>query len=306
MDSITFEEAAVIWGETYGAERRKTYATDDIRRLNKYILPAIGQMRLNELKRRDIARMHSRVSARAPIEANRCLGLVRSIMNKMTEWEYFDGRNPTDLVEKSPEKPRTKVIFGEDLARIMIALSHVPHSDAFYLMLFSGLRTSEALGAKWEDLRGNVLILRETKNKKDHEVLLPFWLAESLQDRRVEGEALSEYIFTSIKVGREGERLWSLRRHWRKACKMAGIRGFVPHDLRRTFATESARAGATPGQIAGALGHSSPRVTKKHYIHLQVFNARKCFEIAHEALQAQIVNFSGFGENKFFSQRLAA
>jgi integrase len=57
---------------------------------------------------------------------------------------------------------------------------------------------------------------------------------------------------------------------WRKACKRAGVVGVTFNDLRGTFVTRAAIAGATEPEIATVTGHSLRgvrAVLDSHYLH---------------------------------------
>lgn len=291
MEDMTFMEAANVWGEMYGSVKRKTYSTDDIRRLNKHILPGIGNMKISEIRRRDLARLHLKISRKAPIEANRCLGLIQAIYNKLIEWEYHEGGNPADTIKKNHERAREEVVAPEDLERLLIAISQASHSEAFLLILFCGLRISEALGAQWQNLRGSELLVEKTKNTKSHIVFLPAWLASSLEDRR--HDAVSEYIFTSRKPGQKGKRIYDLRKPWDKIRRESGLLHVKLHVLRATFATIAAESGATEEEVSKALNHSSVAITKKHYIHLKVSKSKKAFEAAHRGIESHLTRIEG-------------
>lgn len=86
-------------------------------------------------------------------------------------------------------------------------------------------------------------------------------------DQVIIGKKSDELIFT-----RSDETTWRKNyqiRPLQAACHVAKI---VPpitfHDLRHTYASALAMAGATLQVIAAVLGHSDTRITHKHYAHL--------------------------------------
>ena len=92
--------------------------------------------------------------------------------------------------------------------------------DYLQLVLLTGLRRSEVLGLRWEDvdLVGRTLTVKDTKNHRDHPLPLPDYLAGLLERMPRHGANVFE--------GSRG--LSSARR--------SGV-PFCIHDLRRTFAT---------------------------------------------------------------------
>jgi len=275
--NLTFEGAAQLWGQLHASKHRKTYKTDDLRRLSKWILPEIGQIKLVELKRTHILELHGNISFTSPVEANRCIALVRGIIYKMTDWDFFEGNNPAARIQKNREAVRDKVVRGGDLASLLRAISANRYANAFFLMLNCGLRRSEALGARWEDYNEGVLIIRNTKNGKDHRVVLPNWLSESL-----EAEKLPKGLI--FRSQRGGGRLKCVKRHWKSICKEAGVKGLRMHDLRRTFATLAVESGASIEQVSKALNHSSISITQR-YVHQSDKEAVQAFKAGQGAIE---------------------
>ena len=69
---------------------RKKTARDDARRINKFILPKWGSVRLKALTRAEIASLHHKIGKRAPYEANRLLALIRKMLNCARQWGFMD------------------------------------------------------------------------------------------------------------------------------------------------------------------------------------------------------------------------
>lgn len=80
------------------------------------------------------------------------------------------------------------------------------------------------------------------------------------------GEELSPWVFLSPEGLRWDER--NLRREFYRCLEKAGIRQVRFHDLRHTYASLMAEAGAPPKYVQKQLGHSSFQVTMDVYSHL--------------------------------------
>ena len=107
----------------------------------------------------------------------------------------------------------------------VLALDNGLARDYLQLVLLTGLRRSEALGLKWEDvdLLGRTLTVKDTKNHRDHTLPLPDYLAGLLGRMPRHGA----YVF-------EGPR--GLSSTLGEVARRSGV-PFCIHDLRRTFAT---------------------------------------------------------------------
>ena len=61
---------------------------------------------------------------------------------------------------------------------------------------------------------------------------------------------------------------WQQRRPLAAAAKAANVEGVSFHILRHTYGSNLAMQGVPTSVIAKAMGHSSTRMTEKHYAHL--------------------------------------
>ena len=113
-----------------------------------------------------------------------------------------------------------------------MSLQDAMWQDYFVLLLFTGLRKSEALSLRWTDvdLDAKTILIRDTKNRQPH--MLP--LSDFLTDLFVrKGEQkTADFVFP----GENGGRAADPRLRSEEIVKKSGIT-FTPHDLRRTFAT---------------------------------------------------------------------
>src|SRR5262249_794410 len=126
------------------------------------------------------------------------------------------------------------------------------------------------------DVRRGVVLgeVTTTKSKKIRRVdLSPQVLAVLQREKEIRqlqamntGEELSPWVFLSLEGLRWDER--NLRRSFYRGLARAGIRQVRFHDLRHTYASLMAEAGAPPKYVQKQLGHSSFQVTMDVYSHL--------------------------------------
>ena len=115
----TFKEIADEFLASHVKEKRKarTHESYEIL-LRRHINPAIGNMRVTEVRRADVARMHARMADR-PGAANRALSLVSAIWNWGTarnEVLYVD--NPARGVERNREQAKERFLSTEEFKRL--------------------------------------------------------------------------------------------------------------------------------------------------------------------------------------------
>jgi integrase len=242
---------------------------DDRSMIEKIIIPAIGQLKVYEVRRDDIDRLHREVSQTRPIRANRLAQLLSKMFSLANRWEYrLD--NPVKGLHRNPEQKRTRYLSGEELQRLTAVLADHPNrqsANVIRLLLLTGARRGELLNATWDqfDLEGGIWIKpsAHTKQKKEHRVPLSAAAKQLLCEMKAEaGE--SPYVFP----GRvPGEPLREIKSFWSGVCRRAGLEDFRIHDLRHTYASILASAGLSLPVIGALLGHTQPNTTAR-YSHL--------------------------------------
>ena len=142
---------------------------------------------------------------------------------------------------------------GQDNARLL---------RTFLLFLrYTGLRIGDATGCSIEQLVGNKLFLRTAKTGVPVYIPLPPFLVDALEfcprmsDRR--------WFWTGD--GSTATQAGNWRRKFRRLCEIAGVRDGHPHRFRDTFAVELLLDGVPMERVSKLLGHSSVKVTERHY-----------------------------------------
>ena len=110
------------------------------------------------------------------------------------------------------------------------------------IMRVAGLRVSDACGLKYSDINDNVLFVVEQKTGKSKRVVLPLWLVNAVNTRRVNYPD-EEYIFVSAYNRKCGKDKPVSRRHVlnaiQEAAKAGGVEGQIsPHSFRKCAAAE--------------------------------------------------------------------
>jgi integrase len=206
--------------------------------------------------------MLSAIKARgAPIQANRTLEIARKLFNWAIGEEHVE-HNPCDHISKpAPENQRTRVLSVDEIRTLWAALdTRQPLVAAAYrLMLATGQRSIEVLGAKREEIGEDgwwTIPAGRVKNKTEHRV----WLNEPARTALAAIEPYnrnSPYLFPS----RDGGHVrWIQKTHGRLR-KASGLSNFTIHDLRRTAASSMAAAGISRLTIAKVLNHKEREIT---------------------------------------------
>jgi integrase len=255
--------------EDYARSRKRPRSVkEDVSMIEQVVKPKLGSLRVENVRRADIAAVHKSVTSFAPIRANRVLSLVTKMFNLAITWE-LRADNPCTGIEKNHEDRRERYLKGAELARLTEALAahrNQASANAIRLLLLTGARRGEVLNATWEqfDFEAGVWTkpASTTKQKKLHRIPLNAPALQLLSEMRA--AANSSHLFP----GRGGENAQGdIKRSWASICKGAQIEGLRVHDLRHSFASFLASAGLSLPIIGALLGHSVPSTTAR-YAHL--------------------------------------
>jgi len=158
----------------------------------------------------------------------------------------------------------------------------------FQLMLNTGLRVSEIVSLRWEDvnLTSGKVMVREGKGAKDRTLWVDENQLEELKkwkERQVEkvGE-LPKWVFSALREGNAGKKL-TIQQVWktlRTYAEKAGVeKDISPHTLRHTFATDLYRETGKIRLVQKALGHADLSTTMiyTHIMDEELEGAMKSF-----------------------------
>jgi integrase len=200
---------------------------------------------LSSITKTDAKNWHTQWRSAGPCAANRAIKLLSILHNfaaKKTDAEL--GSKPFRAVDMWPEKLKRDVLPFEHLSewwRAVDALANRSHSAYFKLLLFSGLRRTDAASIKLDDIHADRIHRPCPKGgpRKNFDVprtpALNRILAEALQAREMLNPR-SEYLFpASVGHGH-------FSGIWHSQVEVGGMI-VTPHVLRRTYISAGASIG---------------------------------------------------------------
>jgi len=129
------------------------------------------------------------------------------------------------------------------------------------LQRYSGLRISDVVGVETNRINGKKLFLYTAKTGVPVCTVLPDFVIKALDETP---RVCEKYFFWSGEGKLESiVRSWQSRLH--RLFKLACVEDGHPHRFRDTFAVELLLSGVNIERVSILLGHSSVRVTEKHY-----------------------------------------
>ena len=226
----------------YVSDHCKPSTAEEYRRsVELFINPRIGNRRVPDVQRSDIAALHHDMRD-TPYQANRTLGVLSKIFNLAELWELRpDGSNPCRHVKRFKEEKRERFLSDEEYQRLGSALREIEQEGtetasaiaAIRLLMLTGCRLSEIQKLRWQhvDLEAGELRLTDTKTgaKVVH-----------LGDPAIavlKGIVRSDENPWVIAGRKPGSYLTDLQHPWRRIRARAGLDDVRIHDLRHSCAT---------------------------------------------------------------------
>ena len=255
------------------------------RSVRLFVDPVIGELRVPEVQRKDIAALHHGLRDK-PYQANRTLGVLSKMFNLAEVWGWRpDGSNPCRHVKRYKEHKRERFLSPEETERLGQVLRDVEEEmpsavAAFRLLLLTGSRMSEIRDLRWEYVKDDCIELPDAKTGGRVVPLGP-------EARAVLSAIPRDEDNPWVIAGRlPGSHLTDLQRPWRRIRKQAGLEGVRIHDLRHSFASRALALGESLTMIGKLLGHTQVQTTAR-YAHL-----------ARDSIQTAAARITGsIGEN---------
>jgi len=274
------------------------------------IKPYLGGVKLCDLSPDDIVHLYNTLATREknPLCAKSIRnthGVLHEALDVAVGLDYIR-INPTDkkTVVKLPKGVQRdiKPLTDEQVAAFLAELENDSLSAYFKVVLFSGMRESEAIGLTWDcvDFESNSIrvekqlqkrrisdggtVFAPLKNNKTRSVTVAPFVMDTLRAERVNQACLK------LKAGEawigwksEAERKTALvftdslgkcltpttvRRHYKLMVEKIGAPESRVHDLRHTFAVLSLQNGDDYKTVQNNLGHATASFTLNVYGHI--------------------------------------
>jgi integrase len=235
------------------------------RATNEYALTfftPIDRLPLADLDARAVASARGYVELeQSPASANRIMAVFRGVLSKCVEWGWLDHAPKVKSV--TIDQKDIEPLTAEQFMRLENELPQHLRGPARFSVL-TGLREANVSGLKWSQVdlvEGRVTIpSSHYKTKRIYSATLSAAAVEVLKAQ----PRVSDYVFTY-----DGGRVTRFNNHaFRKARARAGLPHLRWHDLRHTFASWMAQAGASDRVLQQAGGWTSPRMLVR-YAHLR-------------------------------------
>jgi len=180
-------------------------------------------------------------------------------------------KNQQKIQINSAKKPKSLpvVLSRGEIEKILESLKNNKHKLLLSLAYGSGLRVSEVISLKTEDLNIEELSLhiKQAKGQKDRISVIPEKLCDDLKNL-IAGKEKNDFVFASERGGKLTTR--SAQKIFENALKISNVKKTATfHSLRHSFATHLLENGVDVRYVQELLGHQNIRTTQ---IYTQVTN----------------------------------
>ncbi len=279
-------EAGLILGKG-GRPKKAGTIVSDVGRIKRHIIPLIGNRRVKDLVKADIAKVLKDVMAGKTAvtvktkklrgksivrggagTATRTVGLLGGILTYAMEAGIITS-NPAHGIRKPKDNVRGRRLTEAEYRTLGKMLRKAAENEKYAMTVeiirqiaLTGCRRSEMINLKWTeaDTDGSCLRLADSKEGASiRPIGLP--VVEYLEARRE--EPTGTYVFSGQG---EDNAFGSFPNHWRQIFRDSPLADVTAHVLRHSFASIANDLGFTEVTIAALVGHSKGSVTS-NYIH---------------------------------------
>ena len=178
---------------------------------------------------------------------------------------YYDIQRP----KKSKSLPN--VLSADEVWALINAPENLKHRTILYLTYSAGLRVSEVIKTRIEDIHldDGYIFVKAAKGKKDRKTVLSQQLIPLLQTY-LDKYRPAYWLFEGQEGGQYSSS--SINKIFRRAVEKARINPWATmHTLRHSFATHLLQQGLNLRYVQSMLGHASPKTTEI-YTHVMNIN----------------------------------
>jgi integrase len=265
-DAVTVED---LIDEFLEKEVRKKWKRQDepTRILRRYVQPALGEVQIARVSRRDVVRMLEEIAERAKVMANRTASLTKQLFRFAVIRGHLEVDPCAGITRTSiggPESPRSDYLSYREIWRLWYQLPDAPFGlplkIAVKLLLLTGQRRGELLLARWEhfdfDRRTWIIPSELSKNGKPHVVHIAPLVRELLGELRKHTGG-SPFLFPTRHSGEDRQiDPHAINRGIQRWRDQIGLPRLSPHVLRHTFTTHLNGLGIGLHIVEKILNHS--------------------------------------------------
>lgn len=247
--SQTFENFYLLYFEQFKQPKVTEYTYKlEKRKIERYVLPCIGQRKLHQITTLDISALLNQITASRTKQD--IYKLLNEILKKAKLLKFIKD-NPVEIIDRPHHKRKLGKSLTKKEEKAFLELAPLSkYGDILLFLRYSGARRGEALRLSREDI--------DLDNKTIH-----------LRGTKTDGSDRYIPLFDTILPLLSNLEEW---KNWHQDTITGEFKKICPshklHDLRHTFATRCLEQGISMKTVQKWLGHSTYEQTANTYSHI--------------------------------------
>ena len=293
-----------IWLQEYTGDKKYLTVKHYKAQCKTHIVPNLGAVKLAELTTPQVQAFYNRLQrdGMAPKSVRNIHGILTKCLSTAVSVEYIRDNPASRATLPRVEKKEIHPLTDEQVKEFLRVSAGDEYEILLKVILFTGLRESEAIGLTWDCIdfkAGTVKVCKQLqkrpladggftfaplKNDKTRTIRPAPFVLELLERRKREQtaqrlkagelwagwqtaeERKSALVFTTATGS--NLRPQTVYNHYKKLAVQIGASDSRVHDLRHTFAVLSLQNGDDVKTVQGNLGHATAAFTLDVYGHV--------------------------------------
>jgi integrase len=228
----------------------------------RHLLEFFGNKKLNHVTPALIERYKAKrinKDGRKPATVNREIAVLKASYNLAIRHQKTT-INPMRVVRLLKEENVKLRILSDEEKKVLLDCCTEPLKRIVRFALVTGLRRSEILNLKWEDVdfARNIINIRHTKSGKDRVIHIRSFIAGIF--KACYNNTDGQYVFCN----EQKQPYRSINSLFQNIVKKTGLEHFSFHTLRHTAASDMLDMGVDIVTVKEILGHSDLKVTLRY------------------------------------------
>lgn len=205
------------------------------------------------------------------VSINTRLRAIKAFFNYLEKNKLLYSNNPAKNIKQLRDRQKIMETLEDD--EIVQVARHIKNQKSFIgyrdyaifmIMIDTGIRLSECVGIKTDDIRGSKVIIRNTKNLSERTVYPISKTQDAISKyMKLRGELHHKFLFVNIDNEQLQRRSVQTRfERYKEALQFK--KQLSPHVFRHTYAKRSIINGMDAFSLAALLGHQDLTVTKRY------------------------------------------
>lgn len=274
--NYTIDDYSNIWFKQKQRNWSHTTIRGYTQKYNSYIKPNWGLLKLTEFK----ASMFDEWASESTL-SGKSINETRNVLSQIFKRAYFDGvieLNPVERIERYKQQTNEPKPFNQTEIRRILNAMQSPYKEFFQFAFYTGLRTGELLGLRWEDVEIEKQLAHIRVNITSGKEKVPKTAGSirtvELHELAVQALLLiksssffdSKRVFIDPKTRKEYKYADGLRKYiWKPTLENLKITYRYPYQCRHSYASMMLSEGRNPMWVAKQMGHSDWGMIRKVY-----------------------------------------